>query len=320
MELDSRTLVTMSEPEAVDLRGMPVWERPARVFEAFDRLPPGETLLFITENEPRGLASRLETARKHELIIEPRRVGDREWHVWMTRAAVEIDAPSPIGILKRSRPFAELDDMARSRLAASSTLHTARRGQTVVTENSDWPFIGVAFEGVFALASRNGSARQRIFYEIFPYEIFGELEFFDGAPTAGRVIVLSKAARYLRIPKEAVLEAAQYAPKIYASLGRVAAQRARDMAELLVTQNTMPIIARIAQVLLPYAMPEKGLSAAMPPLPNMTQAQIAAAAGTVKEVAARAIAELESRALLRRERGHVRFLDRQGLIDLIRES
>jgi len=51
----------------------------------------------------------------------------------------------------------------------------------------------------------------------------------------------------------------------------------------------------------------------------MTQSQIAAAAGTVKEVAARAIAELDERGLLRRERGHIRFLDRQGLVELLRE-
>ncbi len=320
MLADSRTQITMADVERLDLRGLPVWERPARVLDVFDRLPPGQTVLFITENEPRGLGTRIEQSRKHELILDPRRVGDREWHVSMTRAAVEIDAPSPMGILRRSRVFSHLDDVSRSKLAAVATLHTARRGQTVVTENSDWPFLGVPFEGVFALASRNGSARQRIFHEVFPYEVFGELEFFDGAPTAGRVIVLSKAARYLRIPNDAVLQIAEDSPKIYAALGRVAAQRARDLGEMLVTQNTMPIIGRIAQVLLPYAMPEKGLSAAMPPLPHMTQAQIAAAAGTVKEVAARAIAELESRNLLKRERGHVRYLDRQGLLDLIRQS
>lgn len=318
--MDTRIETGMSNVERLDLRGLPVWERPMRVLEVFDRLPAGQSVLFITENEPRGLGTRIEQSRKHELILDPRRVGDREWHVSMTRAAIEIDAPSPMGILKRSRVFSHLDEASRNKLASVATLHTARRGQTIVMENSDWPFIGVVFEGVFALASRNGSARQRIFHEIFPYEIFGELELFDGSPTAGRVIVLSKAARYLRVPNDAVLQIADQSPKLYAALGRVAAQRARDLAELLVNQNTMPIIARIAQVLLPYAMPEQGLSAAMPPLPNMTQAQIAASAGTVKEVAARAIAELETKNLLKRERGHVRYLDRQGLIDLIRRS
>ncbi|HEY5426137.1 MAG TPA: helix-turn-helix domain-containing protein [Candidatus Tumulicola sp.] len=81
----------------------------------------------------------------------------------------------------------------------------------------------------------------------------------------------------------------------------------------------MPILARIARVLVPYAMPERGLVPAAASLATVTQSQIAAAAGTVKEVAARAIAELESRNVLRRERGHIRYLDRQELLELIRE-
>ena len=47
--------------------------------------------------------------------------------------------------------------------------------------------------------------------------------------------------------------------------------------------------------------------------------QIAAAGGTVKEVAARAIAELESRKALRREHGHIRYLDREVLLELIQD-
>jgi CRP-like cAMP-binding protein len=100
----------------------------------------------------------------------------------------------------------------------------------------------------------------------------------------------------------------------------VNAQRRRDHMQALATQATMPIIARVAHVLVPYAMPERGLSPARAPLPNLTQAQIAAAAGTVKEVAARAIAELEQRELLKRERGHIRYLDRQGLLDMIKDA
>jgi hypothetical protein len=49
----------------------------------------------------------------------------------------------------------------------------------------------------------------------------------------------------------------------------------------------------------------------------MTQTQVAAAAGTVKEVAARAIADLERVQALRRERGHIRYLDRAKLLEII---
>jgi CRP/FNR family cyclic AMP-dependent transcriptional regulator len=313
-------MTMMIDGSYLDLRKLPVWERPGKVFDVFDGLPPGASLTVVTDNEPRGLASRIEQGRKHQLILDPRRVGDREWLIHITRAHVEADAPSPLGILRRTPIFNAMDDEARARLAIEASLHTVRRGHTLIAEGTDWPYLGIAFEGVLAVGSGDGHSRARIFYELFPYDVFGELELFDGAPASGRVIALSKVARYLRIPRQAVIGAGISHPDVLLGLGRSAAQHARDLMQTLATQGTMPIIARIAQVLVPFAMPEQGLSQAIAPLPNMTQAQIAAAAGTVKEVAARAIGELELRGLLKRERGHIRYLDRQKLLDLVKET
>jgi len=301
------------------LRRLPVWERPKKVLEIFDRLPPGGSLTFLTENEPRGLAFRLELGRRHEIILDHRRVGENEWLVELTRASVEPDAPSPLGVVTRTAAFSRLNDDVRAAIAADGSLHTIRRGQTVAAEHSDWPYLGIAFEGVLALTSGNGHERPRIFQEFFPYELFGELEFFDEAPRAGRIVALSKVARYMRIPRRVVLDAGMRYPELLIALARLQSQRRRDLMETLATQTTLPIIKRIANVLIPYAMPERGLSPARAPLPQMTQAQVAAAAGTVKEVAARAIAELEMRELLR-ERGHIRFLDRQKLLDLVKDA
>lgn len=304
----------------VDVRALPVWERPAKISEVFDHLPLGASITFITDNEPRGLAFRIEQTRPQEVIVDYRRTGEREWTVRLTRAEVEHDAPSPAGIIKRTSVFNGLSDEASGLLAANASLHTIRRGQTIVTEGTDWPYFGVVFEGVLAVTTGNSGGRPRIFYEVFPYELVGELELFDEAPAAGRVIALSKVARYMRIARRTVLEVAERNPQMLIALGRVNAQRRRDHMQALATQATMPIIARVAHVLVPYAVPERGLCPARAPLPNMTQAQIAAAAGTVKEVAARAIAELEQRELLKRERGHIRYLDRQGLLDMIRDA
>jgi CRP-like cAMP-binding protein/uncharacterized protein (DUF2249 family) len=308
------------ESPRLDLRALPVWERPAKVFDLFDSLPPGGTLAFVTDHEPRGLAGRIEQGRKHQVIVDARRTGEREWIVYITRASVETDGLTPLGVILRTAVFSGLDDGVRVNLAADASMLVIRRGQTVVAENTEWPYLGVAYEGVLALTSGNGKTRPRIFHQIFPYEVFGETELFDEAPAAGRVIALSKTARVLRITRRSLLEAGMRFPQLLLAFGRVSSQRSRDLQQTLATQATLPIIARIAQVLLPFAMPERGLSLALSPLTNMTQAQIAAAAGTVKEVAARAIAELEARELLRRERGHIRYLDRQKLIDLIKES
>jgi CRP/FNR family transcriptional regulator len=295
-----------------------VWERPERVFDVFDRLPVGGRLTVVTDNEPRGLASRIEQGRKHQLMLDPKRVADGEWLIHIVRSAAEPEPPTTSLALKRTPVFYGLNGEAMARLTNEAVVQTVRRGHTIVQEKSEWPYLGIVVEGVLAMASGAGHSRARIFSEVFPFEVFGELELFDGAPAAARVFALSKQARYLRISRETVIELGMSHCEIFRGLGRVSAQRSRDMMQSLATQGTMPIIARIAQALLPFATPEKGLAPALAPLPNMTQAQIAASAGTVKEVAARAIAELELREMLRRERGHIRFLDRHKLLGLVK--
>jgi CRP-like cAMP-binding protein len=136
----------------------------------------------------------------------------------------------------------------------------------------------------------------------------------------GRTVALSKVARYASVPFEALHEIAANEPELILSIAAATAQRNRTLASELAAQVSQPIIARVAAALLPYAAPERELHPALPPLPTMTQAQIAAAAGTVKEVAARAIAELERVQALRRERGHIRYLDRSKLLAMIEEA
>jgi uncharacterized protein (DUF2249 family) len=308
------------QPAEIDLRGLPAWERPDLVRKALDRLPSGASLTLITENEPRALAQRITQDRTDRFVVEARRVASRMWQLRLThRAGEPTDRNSSAQHFSRCPAFAVLDPAVREELAAAAVWQTGRRGQTLVADNSDWPFIGMVTEGIVARANGGGRERERILYEIFPYELFGVAEYFDRGFKMARISVFSKTARVLKIPWEVVSRVASRNPEMTTALGIVMAQRVRLLADALSIQGSLPILGRIARVLLPYAMPERGLAAAAASLSTITQSQIAAAGGTVKEVAARAIAELESRKALRREHGHIRYLDRQVLLELIQD-
>ena len=83
----------------VDVRGLPVWERPGRIFERFDQLALGETVAFLTENEPRGLAGRIEQHRPSQARVETMRVGDGEWRISLTRVDVERAASTVASVI-----------------------------------------------------------------------------------------------------------------------------------------------------------------------------------------------------------------------------
>ncbi len=253
-------------------------------------------------------------------MVETRRVASRVWQLRLThRPGEATDRSSAAQHISRCPAFAALDAGVRGELAAASVWHTGRRGQTLVAENVDWPYLGMVTEGIVARANGGGRERERILYEIFPYELFGVAEYFDRGLKMARIAVFSKSAHVLKIPWDVVSRIAARYPDLTNALGIVMAQRVRLLADALSVQGSLPILGRIARVLLPYAMPERGLAPASASLSTITQSQIAAAGGTVKEVAARAIAELESRKALRREHGHIRYLDREVLLELIQD-
>ena len=77
-------------------------------------------------------------------------------------------------------------------MAAAAVWQTGRRGQSLVAENVDWAFIGMVTEGIVARANGGGRDRERILYEIFPYELFGVAEYFDRGLKMARIAVFSK--------------------------------------------------------------------------------------------------------------------------------
>ncbi|HEY8298065.1 MAG TPA: DUF2249 domain-containing protein [Candidatus Baltobacteraceae bacterium] len=304
--------------QRIDLRPFPIWDRSVAMYDAFDALAEGQMLTFVTNNDPRALMTRIDQMRPKQARWHYRRVGEREWHFTLTRLEADLAETAMQSLLRRSFVFSMLDDRSRNVLAAAAIERTARKNDVVAGEDTDFPAIGIVREGVLALTSGSGG-RERLLHEIFPYEAFGEALFFDEGHTTGRIVALSKIARYVLVPRAVVREIARQEPALLLAIGECCAQRLRMLAEDLGAQSAQPIVVRVAASLLSYAVAERGLVPSLAPLAQMTQAQLAASAGTVKEVAARAIAELEARGALRRERGHIRYLDRSKLLEIVND-
>lgn len=301
----------------LDLRDLPVWERAAIVLERADALAAGERFAFLTEIHPRALLSRLDQLRPGTLTFEPRRLGAGHWRIDLVRVA-HNGAKGSAAAFVHNPLLAKLGAETRRAFERDLTEHQLRKGDTVVTENESRNFLGVVTHGVLGIFAGAGG-RERLLYHRFTYDLTGEIEFLDGGLAVGKTVVLSKSASVARIPYETVRAHIEREPEFFSGLAACCAQHARTLAQALTEQVHQPIIARVSIALLAYAAPERGLHPALPPLVHMTQSQVAAAAGTVKEVAARAIAELERAGAIRRERGHIAFLDRTKLLESIEQ-
>jgi uncharacterized protein (DUF2249 family) len=292
-----------------------MWERPGKLLHAFELLADDEAMCYVTDYEPRPLIMRLEHLHPHQAAWVQRHVGDHEWEIEVTRIDPQDSSKSALSYLRRTI-FARTKEETRDRLAAAAIEVTAQRGTVVYHASRRWDYLGFLCEGQLSLGTGAANARDRVLFDVLAFEAFGVVQVLDRGLTMGELRVISRSARYLQIPLQVVYPLADADPAVANALGMLCAQRARALAERL-GQVSHPTTSRIATVLLPYAPPERGLQAALPPVGNLTQTQLASAAGTVKEVAARAIAELESAGALRRERGHVRYLDRTRLLEYV---
>ena len=302
----------------LDLRAVPTWERPALVLFNYQELDVGQSLTFVSDHDPRPLIMRLEHTHPAASAWSQRQIGNHEWEILVTRIDPDSSSGSSgLQYLQRTI-FARTSEHTRDALAAAATEHLAPKAATIYEENKNWPFLGFLCEGQLILT--NGTQhrnRERRFFEVLPFEAFAVVEALDGGLTLGRMSVMSSQARYLTVPIEVVRRLGAEDPQVMTAIGQLCAQRARAIARNLTAQVSLPTIARVAAVLLPYAAPERGMHPALAPVATMTQAQLASAAGTVKEVAARAIAQLEEKQALRRERGHIRYLDRGKLLEFV---
>ena len=199
-----------------------------------------------------------------------------------------------------------------SRLSEHAAEHSANRGQTLYKPEENWPYMGVLVDGVLGMFAEGGN-RDYLYQEIEPGEFFGVSGMFDARDTMARIVVLSKTARYFAIENAIVRELCDEDPKLAVLLATVLAQRVRGLTSLLSVQVNLPTMTRMARYLLQHCSDAPGLAPSKGTLPLMTQAQIAAAAGTTKEVAARLIRTLEEASALRREHGHIRYLDRDRI-------
>lgn len=306
----------MKQIEIEDMRGLPVWERAAAVMDRASQMPIGQTFEFKMELDPRPLLVHLDELLPLALDARYWRVGEREWRVAVRRVPYQTRSTLLSAMLRKSAVFAELTENAKAVLTEAAIERVARKGEALRSENIECAELGLLLEGVL-MVTTGANAREQVLFHVYPGEVFGAQEFFDEGRAIARTVVVSKNARYAAFPYDGLRDIAMREPSLLLALGAHNAQRCRQMVSTITAQVSQPTLARVAAALLPYAAPSRGLEPALAPLPHMTQAQLAAAAGTVKEVAARAIAELERMNALRRERGHVRYLDRSKLLETI---
>lgn len=298
----------------LDLRATPTWERHGLVCGAFAELRDNETLHVIYDYEPRPLRRRFENTFSHQYVWTQRRLAREHWEISLRKLGAPGDARSTAHFMQRCSIFATCSESSRRMLASVAEHRRIRKKTTIAEQESNWPYLGVVRRGrVFAIVGAPES-RNQIIFEALETEVFGNIVLFDGGSTIARFATLADPAEVILFPRAEVLRAAEGDARFALALAAAVAQQVRSITELLQAHVSKKTIARVAAALRPYAPIESGLAPVDPAnLPSLRLRQIATATGTVKEVVARAVSELEQAGVIRRQRGRIAFIDRARL-------
>jgi len=306
--------VTIVPVHQIDVRSIPTWLRHREVFAAFDALRPDEELCIITDHEPRPLRYEFDTQREGRFVWVQRQHSDDEWQVTIRRIKAKGRPGSLEDFFARCAALDRSSEQTRKVFAATAMERAVARRETVTEQGSEWPYLGFVREGTLGMIAGSANGREHLLFEYLPFETFGEVATIDGGTVLGHVAPPFGEAQIVAVPRSVVLDRMDSDSALARSMAKLCAQRARALAERLEFLAGHSIVERVARALLPYASPEQGLSPVLASARRMSQSQLAVAAGTVREVAARALFELENAGAIELEAGRITRIDRAKLV------
>lgn len=297
----------------LDVRPVPLEERHRLVFTAFNALAGDAVLTVVTDHEPRPLRLRFEAMYPERFVFAQRQFGIGHWEIALRRASAAGGLGDLAAFLHRCAVLTGARPETFAVLERHGGERVFRTGESIVEQDAHWPYLGLLRSGSLATVMASTSGREQKLFDVLSGETFGIVETLDGGRTVARIAVTSTVARAILFPRGVILSAMAADACFARSLTMICAQRTRRLAERYTDHHVQPAIARVAAAILPYAVPDTGLAPALEPLRRMTQAQLALTAGTAKEVAARAIADLVAAGAIERAGGRISRIDRTKL-------
>lgn len=302
-------MTTRPATVTLDARTLAPAQRSAQILEAFDRLPLGGVLELSDESDPRALRNEFAQFRPGRFAWDSRNLGSGRWTVRLERIDERADAET---FLSHCAPFANAKAETIKQLAALATERRFKHGETIFDEGEVWPYLGFVREGkiVYTLLSPDG--KTQALGERLVFDPLNETGIFDGGGATTRAEALTDAA-IVAIPSEAVVHAARNDAELALGFLAAASQARRRSIDTIADLAFAHVLQRVAKFLLSYAPNTAGMATGLPGVENLSQAQIAAAAGTVRDMAARALLRLKNSGAVELDRGRVRALDRDRL-------
>ena len=183
------------------------------------------------------------------------------------------------------------------------------KGEQIFAEGEPCQGLYIVHKGQVRVYKLSAEGREQVLRNFKDGQSFNEVAVFDGGPNPAHADATTPSTLWI-IPRSLIFEFVRTKPEMAIAIIQNLGGQLRHMVGLVEDLSLRHISARLARLLLETA-------GGGPDAPKLTQQEMATQLGTVREMVARSLKQLESRGLVEIRKGRIVIIDRQSLEKLI---
>jgi CRP/FNR family transcriptional regulator len=221
----------------------------------------------------------------------------------------------PPDVLRQVAYFSDCGDDAVATAAAVARARPVRAGDIIVGEGEPCAGLFIVVAGRVRVVKISPEGREQVLLILGPGRTFNDVAVFDGGANPSTVEALEDGSVAI-IPPDTMRALSERHAHIASAAARVLASRLRTMTLMVENLAFRDVIGRIAAVIKGCAAGDQPLVEGVPhACAHITQQELAAMTGSVREVVQRALKTLESAGAIRLGRAHIDIVDPAVLDD-----
>ena len=214
-----------------------------------------------------------------------------------------------IELLKTIPYFSGLGPAELESISRLTFEREAERGELILLEGQPAEVLYFVASGVVKLLKTSAEGKEQILYLARPGESINDVPIFDGEPNPATAQAMGPVVLYGIRKSDLNIILRDY-PQVALNVNRVLAGRVRHLAALVEDLSFRHVAGRVARILLDHIGDETG------PRPRLTQQEMAAMAGTAREMIGRSLKTLEEEGVIRLDRHRIVITDKKALRDM----
>jgi CRP/FNR family transcriptional regulator len=210
-------------------------------------------------------------------------------------------------LLKAVPYFRALGDEALAAVSQEVVTRHYRAGEIIFLEGDPEAGLHLVVEGLCKVYRLSEGGREHVLATLRPGDSCNEVPVVDGGPNPANFAALEDSTVWV-ILADSLTHLRRHYPALNEMIIKNLAMRCRQLVQRVYNLSFLSVTGRLAAFLLQQS-DEAGEASRR----RMTQDEIAAHLGTVREMVARAFRELQEAELIALDRHRIEILDREGL-------